>query len=245
MKYLPATLPEHPKVCVCVCVWGGLGDSVSSATFIQSYPLPFLWLMLSASFALCSLGNYLVRSLEARVSNKYCYCISLVLYFTYLPLLPFLVKIVFYLSFSSHCCRGCHGDVPHHGWHHPVCHKLHQRAGSQAGECNADRTVMEDYTFFGFSSRGEIKNRRRLEQDFIGHFIIIWRGHPRSRRCRGRMVPSWGLGDLFVQVLKARLDLWCCYGSWQLLSLTLNLHCCAMWLVSKSFRLAFVHCGVF
>lgn len=62
-----------------VFLWDGLADLVSSTAFIQSYPLPFPWLTLSASFALCSLGNYLVKSLEARVSNTYCCIIGTVL----------------------------------------------------------------------------------------------------------------------------------------------------------------------
>lgn len=41
------------------------------------------------------------------------------------------------------CCRGCHGNVAHHGWHHPVRHKLHWWAGSQGAESDADYTLME------------------------------------------------------------------------------------------------------
>lgn len=46
-------------------------------------------------------------------------------------------------SSSSHCCRGCHGNDLHHGWHLPVCHKLHWWAASQAVECNIDHTLMK------------------------------------------------------------------------------------------------------
>lgn len=76
MTYLPEMPPEH-WIFPGVFVWDGLGDLESA--FIQSCLLPFPWRTLSASFALCSLGNYLGKSLEARVSNKYCFIIGTIL----------------------------------------------------------------------------------------------------------------------------------------------------------------------